>query len=1314
MTCARRLAGARKPAPSAGSPSRPDARPGRRRARFSLFLPALALLLCGLHLLAAAPAAAQTVTAPSVPRNVQVTPGNNKLTITWQAPSSWGTWPAVAFLIDVKRSSSPDSAWDVAKHANSDIVPTPTATSAIVSGTQINFLSQQYSISNGTAYDLRIRAASQQSSTDGSDPSHFRYSSWVTVSNQTPAQQTLATPSVTRTPGDSKITVSWDAVDNADEYAVQYGVSGSGNAQTATTSDTHYVISSLTNGTSYAIRVQARDSTAEYLNSAWSSWAGATPQAPVAPGVPEDVTVIRGDGQLGLLWQPPASWGTWPAGGFQVEGKLRSADNTKWARVRVGQTLSYASFSPTDIMFVFTGSQRDADSTLYTVTNGTAYDLRIRARTQEPDTDGSDESHYQHSSWITMYGRTPSKHTHGDPPGRPTLTWVQTGTNAPTASTLSFTIPCVSPGKSHVTNYVLLVAQNFSPYGNLPAQHFTVPSPCRTITVTLTGLTASRQYIVQAFARNLVGRRSERSDSASGTTASGQGTIRPPGVITRDLAAYEELIGKVRDWRNDSRYVNDKRHTDRWDRVLLAFRQPVSDASLTAMSAAEAQRYADRGWTRWVEVAAALRELESAHPVVTIAGGGPVTEGTAAGFTLTASRAPSAGLAVTVSVAQSGAFAQASALGTRTVTIPSGSTTAAFTVATVDDGADEADGGIVASVASGSGYTVGDAARATVAVADNDEGNPDIVTKRTIAREGTDEAAVFTVRLSRAASHAVTVDYATADATRYWAGSSPARSGADYTATSGTLTFAAGETSKTVSVPILDDAIDEGMEYFLLRFSNPQGAGLAAAHRERQGVIRNSDPLQAMWLARFGRMVASDAVGAVTARLETPRNAGSHLTVAGQRLNLSGDGTAFAHHGLAGRWNDPATATTARSMSGRELLTGTSFRAVLGSGAGPRFTSWGQGASVSRFSASVPGLGLSGESATGSMGMDYERGRWLAGLAMTHSLGEGAARDAGWRYALGSTATMMLPYARYRVSERVSAWGLAGTGKGRLTLDLDGGVPQHYGTDLSMTLAAAGVRGDLVTPAEAGGFALALKADAFWVRTESDRVMASEFGGLSGARGESSRVRAVLDGSRTFALAGGAALTPSVELGVRHDGGDAETGTGLEFGAGVGYADPSWGLDMALRVHGLAVHAEEGYGEWGVSGQLRLVPGVSGRGLSMSLTPSYGVDPGGSEQLWALPESSGLAVSGDADPSTRLDAEVGYGMAMFGGRFTGTPNVGFGVSDGGGRDWRMGWRLTSAVRGRHGLELNLDATRRESSNDNGAEHGVMLRAAIHW
>ena len=67
------------------------------------------------------------------------------------------------------------------------------------------------------------------------------------------------------------------------------------------------------------------------------------------------------------------------------------------------------------------------------------------------------------------------------------------------------------------------------------------------------------------------------------------------------------------------------------------------------------------------------------------------------------------------------------------------------------------------------------------------------------------------------------------------------------------------------------------------------------------GTIENSDPLQQDWLARFGRAAAADAVAAVTARLETPRDAGSHVTLAGQRVDLSDtDGDAAFEQALTG------------------------------------------------------------------------------------------------------------------------------------------------------------------------------------------------------------------------------------------------------------------------------------------------------------------------------------------------------------------------------------------------------------------------------
>jgi aryl-phospho-beta-D-glucosidase BglC (GH1 family) len=79
-------------------------------------------------------------------------------------------------------------------------------------------------------------------------------------------------------------------------------------------------------------------------------------------------------------------------------------------------------------------------------------------------------------------------------------------------------------------------------------------------------------------------------------------------------------------------------------------------------------------------------------------------------------------------------------------------------------------------------------------------------------------AAVFTVTLSQASTQPITVQYATANGT--------AVAGSDYTAASGTLTFAPGETSKTITVQVLRDTVTEATEAFALRLSNPTHATL--------------------------------------------------------------------------------------------------------------------------------------------------------------------------------------------------------------------------------------------------------------------------------------------------------------------------------------------------------------------------------------------------------------------------------------------------------------------------------------------------------
>ena len=132
--------------------------------------------------------------------------------------------------------------------------------------------------------------------------------------------------------------------------------------------------------------------------------------------------------------------------------------------------------------------------------------------------------------------------------------------------------------------------------------------------------------------------------------------------------------------------------------------------------------------------------------------------------------------------------------------------------------------------------------------------------------------------LSRAPSSTVTVDYATADGT--------ATAGSDYTAVNGTLTFAAGETEKTVSVAVLDDAHDEGSETLTLTLSNASGAYIEDG--TATGTITNSDHMPKAWLARFGRTVAEQVLDAVGARVEGNSNSPgpAQLTLGGHRVVL--------------------------------------------------------------------------------------------------------------------------------------------------------------------------------------------------------------------------------------------------------------------------------------------------------------------------------------------------------------------------------------------------------------------------------------------
>ena len=521
----------------------------------------------------------------------------------------------------------------------------------------------------------------------------------------------------------------------------------------------------------------------------------------------------------------------------------------------------------------------------------------------------------------------------------------------------------------------------------------------------------------------------------------------------------------------------------------------------------------------------------------------------------------------------------------------------------------------------------------------------------------------FVVTLSRAASSLLTVDYATADGS--------AQAGDDYTAASGTLTFQAGASSQTVEVAVLDDAHDEGEETLTLTLSNASSGRLTDG--EATGTIKNRDPLPRALLARFGRTAAVHVVEHVEARLQAPREPGVRGRFAGQELRpgmareiarnvLSQLGASVDANPRGAGVHDPRASAPAASaaslgtperagggagtaaatgpmdamagfdrgltgrgllamgLGGGDLLTGSAV-ALTRETRGGILSVWSRGAR-SHFAGREGALSLGGDVRTTIVGADYAKGPVVAGLSLSHSrgLGEYTGVTGG---QVASSVTGLYPWLGYQATDRITVWGVTGYGAGGLWLTPDGGPALRSG--LSMAMAAAGTRGELVAGG-ANGVALAFKADALWVGTSIDGVDGAA-GRLAATAAAVTRFRTGLEGARAYTLAGRLSLRPSVEVGLRHDGGDAETGAGLDVGGGLVVSDTGTGLAVDVRVRMLVLHQAEGFRERGLAVSLSYTPTPSTPlGLTARVAPSWGGQAtSGAEALWGRETMAGLA-----------------------------------------------------------------------------------------
>ena len=170
---------------------------------------------------------------------------------------------------------------------------------------------------------------------------------------------------------------------------------------------------------------------------------------------------------------------------------------------------------------------------------------------------------------------------------------------------------------------------------------------------------------------------------------------------------------------------------------------------------------------------------------------------------------------------------------TGTATFAAGSSTTTITVTPTDDLIFEGNETVTLTLATGTGYTLGTAQTATVTIADNDA-IPQVSINDLTITEGNSgtRSANFIVSLSNPSSQTISVNYQTVDDEATTANN-------DYVATTGTITFTPGQTTKTLPITVNGDTVGEANEAFTVLLTNAVNATLLK--NEGIGIIRNDD-----------------------------------------------------------------------------------------------------------------------------------------------------------------------------------------------------------------------------------------------------------------------------------------------------------------------------------------------------------------------------------------------------------------------------------------------------------------------------------------
>jgi len=469
----------------------------------------------------------------------------------------------------------------------------------------------------------------------------------------------------------------------------------------------------------------------------------------------------------------------------------------------------------------------------------------------------------------------------------------------------------------------------------------------------------------------------------------------------------------------------------------------------------------------------------------------------------------------------------------------------------------------------------------------------------------------FSVRLSHPIHEAISVSYRTENES--------ATAGEDYSPATGYLTFEPGTTQETIDITLLQQDVDWQQKTFFV-------------HVESMDTARMEKSIAT---AVIGEQIptATDVMTSYTARFI--RTASIHLTDAlQQRLHPAGSScSAMQRAEMSQLWH-----TTSRwTPSLGELLSGCRVSKDVTMSEGS-FGIWGRGAFRRFHGQNDNTLTLRGNVSTAILGADYRwHAGWMAGMMVAHSQSSG---DFQVTHGSGDTEaglTGIYPYVSYEASGW-EVWMSGGYGWGhveipnwsddltQLIFRIERGKNQQHveisdrSEDLTSRFGAVGFKGNL-----------ALVQTSQWSYYGDVLVTDAT---VSGTRAEVIRVRLGME--TDFQISD--VIHPYLDANVRQDGGNAETGIGLEIGGGLRITHPDWKLRGEVRSQGLVLHSADGFSEWGLSGSIQY--GNPSEGLSMRIRPSWGINHGMAFYHQQTIRDATAFQSG----LSRTEVEVGYGV----------------------------------------------------------------------